>query len=339
MKKPYLMPEWAHTKAVLLAWPYAGGDWSYILPQAQACYSQIVQAISQVVPVWLLVHPTENLAQVQECLAAAGCRNDTLLIQHHIPYNDTWIRDYGPLSRNSDYLQFEFNGWGGKYAAPLDNAVPGQLAHLLGGNPVAVPFVCEGGGLETNGEVLLLNQECIVDELRNPGVSIEQVAEILREHLGVQTLEWISQVQLTCDDTDGHIDTIARFVSKNHLVYSGPNPGHTDAEALAHLHAQLEVIAARHNWRLTALPSPQVFSQVDQRQLPATYANFLLCNDYLFLPVYGVAEDDAAVQVLRAACPQYQVVPIRCETLLEQHGSLHCATMQVISHEIEEGPL
>ncbi|HNG61161.1 MAG TPA: agmatine deiminase family protein, partial [Cellvibrionaceae bacterium] len=219
---------------------------------------------------------------------------------------------------------------GGKYAAPDDNQVPTRLADWLGQIPKTSGVVCEGGGLETNGEILLVNQDCIVDEARNPGSTRQSMTEILREWLGVQAIEWLQNIQLTGDDTDGHIDTIARFVAPNTVVYSGTNPHHPDAQSLQRLDTQLKAIAQRRNWQLFALPTPHYTSRIDGRVLPATYANFLICNQHVFVPIYGLPEDDAALKVLTAACPAWEIIPVRCEALLEQHGSLHCATMQII---------
>ncbi|MFO1369692.1 MAG: agmatine deiminase family protein [Marinagarivorans sp.] len=333
MPKSIFFPEWANTRAITVAWPFPASDWNGNLAQAQLCYANMVAAFSCVVPVWLLVHPSVPLNSVTSSLRAAQTNLAQVELIHSINYNDTWLRDYGPLSCSSGYIQFEFNGWGGKYAAPDDNQVPTQLAAWLGQTPKACSLICEGGGLETNGEILLVNQDCIVDDARNPGSTCESMADMLREWLGVTEIEWLQGIQLTGDDTDGHIDTIARFVAPDVIVYSGKNPQHPDAEALNRLDAQINSIAQRRNWQVFALPTPQYNSLLDGRLLPATYANFLICNQTIFVPVYGLPEDEQALAVLATACPDSTLIPIRCEALLEQHGSLHCATMQIINLE------
>lgn len=330
MPKSFLFPEWANTRAIALAWPFPASDWNGNLAQAQQCYADMVAAFSRVVPVWLLVHPSVELNSVKSALEQVNTNCAQVEFIHSIHYNDTWMRDYGPLSCNTGYIQFEFNGWGGKYAAPDDNQVPTKLATWLGQTPKACSLICEGGGLETNGDILLVNQDCIVDDLRNQGSTRASMAEALHEWLGVTAIEWLQNIQLTGDDTDGHIDTIARFVAANKIVYSGKNAQHPDAHALERLDAQLTAIAQRRNWQLFALPTPLYNSLIDGRLLPATYANFLICNQHLFVPVYGLPEDDAALKVLAQACPDWAIIPVRCEALLEQHGSLHCATMQII---------
>lgn len=330
MMSSHLLPEWAPSKAVLIAWPYPGSDWQANLPAAQACYRELLKTLSNIVDVWLLLHPSIPRAEFTQSLVAADIDLARVTIETSVLYDDTWTRDYGPLSLNTGYLQFGFNGWGGKYAAPNDNAVAAHISHLLGQAPVDAGFICEGGGLETNGSVLLVNEDCIVDNLRNPGLDAAQLSEYLIRWLGVDSLEWVRNIQLTGDDTDGHIDTIARFTNSQTLVYAGRNPAHPDTDSLDSLHLQLNGIASRRGWTLVELPSPVVRSHLDGRVLPATYANFLICNGNILVPIYGVEEDVAALAQIQHAAPEYAIIPVRCEALLEQHGSLHCATMQII---------
>ena len=327
------LPEWANTRSIIIAWPYPDSDWKNNLLQAQNCYLDMVAAFSQVVSVWVLIHPSLDKSDVLNSMQKKDIKIENVQAITYIPYNDTWLRDYGPLSCLTGYIQFEFNGWGGKYAAPDDNRVASQLTGMLGREVKSCPIVCEGGGLETNGEILLVNQDCIVDDARNLGLTKQHMGEVLRNWLGVNDIEWLQDIQLTGDDTDGHIDTIARFVDSNRLVYSGMNLEHPDNEALLNLHTQLSAIAQRRNWEIYALPTPTYHSLLDNRLLPATYANFLMCNRTIFMPTYGLPEDDVALALIREICPNYLIKGVRCEALLEQHGSLHCATMQIIDLE------
>jgi agmatine deiminase len=334
--KTTLLPEWANTRAITIAWPYPNSDWKNNLQQAQNCYLDMVEAFSQVVTVWVLIHPSLDMSGLVKLMGQKGVDLERVKLIHNIPYNDTWLRDYGPLSCSGGYIQFEFNGWGGKYAAPDDNRVASSLTDLLGREVKSCPIVCEGGGLETNGEILLVNQDCIVDDARNLELAKHHMGEILQTWLGVEEIEWLQNIQLTGDDTDGHIDTIARFIDSTRVVYSGMNSDHPDRVALINLHDQLSAIAQRRNWQIYALPTPKYFSLLDNRLLPATYANFLICNRCIFMPTYGLPEDDVALALMRDLCPDYSIIGIRCEALLEQHGSLHCATMQIIDLESPE---
>lgn len=327
--KHVFQPEWAPVRAVLLAWPVESGAWSSNYTQVVQCYWEMLAAISQAAPVWLLYDQSLNIDMLEAGLRERNIPADRVKVIRDIPYDDTWIRDYGPLSLSGQYVTYTFNGWGGKYLAENDNRVAAQLAKWLGQCPLELPFVCEGGGLETNGRDLLVNANCLVDDHRNPGVSAEEVEARLLQDLGLERVLWLRDAVLTGDDTDGHIDTMVRFADANTLIYAGRNELHLDAPVLYDLHEQVQGLAARHNFRVFELPSPSYHSLIDGRPLPCTYANFLLVNNHLFAPVYGLQEDSEALARLQQAFAAYKVVPVRCEALLEQHGSLHCATMQI----------
>lgn len=322
------LPEWAPVQSVLLVWPYPHGDWQVNYPDIVACYWGILQALSAEVSVGLLLHPSLDRGAFTEELHRRPVNRANIEVRV-MSYDDTWIRDYGPLTTTSGYISYTFNGWGGKYSAKNDNAVPLGLTDYLGAPVTKYDFVCEGGGLETDGETLLLNANCIVDDNRNPGWDRAAIEDYFRQTLGLQKFAWLDDICLTGDDTDGHIDTIARFAAPGRIVYAGPNRAHVDADVLDQLHLQITQLAQIHNWQIMALPSPTYRSLIDARFLPCTYANFLIVNDCVFAPVYGLSEDAQALAVLRAAFPERRVIPVRCEALLEQHGSLHCATMQI----------
>lgn len=325
MTRSVLLPEWAPVRAVLLAWPYPGGDWQASLAQVQDCYFQMLKAITTYTDAWILQHPSLDTAEFLRQCHENGIEPARMRLLPR-EYDDTWIRDYGPLSMSDGYITFRFNGWGGKYSSSRDDLIAQTLPGLT---VSSMDLVCEGGALETNGETFLLNADCVVDDLRNPGMDRYAMSSVLAQILGADDIEWLQNVTLTGDDTDGHIDTLARFARPDVVVYSGPNPEHPDAKILERLHRQISQIGQKRGWKTLALPSPVVYSRIDQRQLPATYANFLFINEAVLIPVYGVAEDEQALDILSAAMPDKILVPVRCEALLEQHGSLHCATMQV----------
>jgi len=323
-----------------MALPYGDSDWAGNLKEALDCYAAMVRAFlyhDADIQILLLTVPGIELDAWLRQLELSPSALSRLTIITTIPYNDTWVRDYGPLSlRESDdsgrvsYCAFQFNGWGNKYASDQDNAVVCAL------EPVNVPiknhfdWVLEGGALEVNGQgVLLANQKCILDKARNPGFDLRLLEEKLLASLGLEKIVWLKDIQLSGDDTDGHIDTLARFIEDDCVICCGQNPMHSDAQALAFLVEQMTAICQENHWTLHTLPVPTVYSRLDGRLLPATYANFLHCNRHVFLPVYGVEEDEQALSTLQKLLPKKTIVPIRCEALLEQHGSLHCATMQL----------
>jgi len=335
-----LYPEFLPMRAVLMALPYTGSAWQETLVAVLKCYRDMLEAVlinDDAVELWLICHDSEEHKHWLGQLSLSLEQRARLRIVTHIPYDDTWIRDYGPLTltdngdyKSFNYKSFVFNGWGQKYRAEKDDAVAVMLGDLIGSEVSKRPFVLEGGALEVNSEcVLLANRNCVVDELRNPNMTLAEVEQRLSEELGVTRIEWVEDINLTGDDTDGHIDTIARFVADDIIVACGRDADHPDAAQLDSLNSQLEVICSNNGWQLFSLPAAEVYSQVDGRMLPATYANVLLCNNVAYVPIYGLEHDAQALAVIAAALPSYQAVPVRCEALLEQHGSLHCATMQV----------
>lgn len=339
-----LLPEWSPCRAVLLAWPFPGSDWDESLEAVTQCYWQLLSAVladaADPVQAWVMVHPSMDSAEWRDEFDRRGLPQDALRLIDSVEYDDTWIRDYGPLSVGyggsaTEYLDFAFNGWGGKFPAAADDEVSAQLAPWLEQMPVRLEWVLEGGALDVNSAgVLLANKDCVIDPHRNHSLNEQQVVRLLEERLGVTAIEWLEGICLTGDDTDGHVDTIARFAHDDCVVYAGRNADHTDAAVLESLHHQITEIAERRQWRQLELPSPMVHSQVDGRMLPATYTNFLIVNQRVLAPVYGVAEDAQALAVLQRAFPMRSVVAVNCAALVEQHGSLHCATMQVAQQKV-----
>jgi len=342
-----LLPEYSSITSLLLALPYKGSDWDAVIDEALECYRSMVTNFLQhdnSLIVQLLAKPGSDWASWLEklCRTAnlSNAERSRLVIITDIDYDDTWIRDYGPLSFIEDenqqgashysYKSFNFNGWGQKYSSQADNQAALALVRYGIAPQLKSDFVIEGGGLEINGKgVLLVNRDCVVDDKRNAGLNDLAVSTMLYKTLGLHDIKWLHNIQLTGDDTDGHIDTIARFINDDTVVCCGRNRQHHDAEALEALNRQLEGICNEQQWTLHTVPMPIVRSKVDDRLLPATYANFLICNGHIYVPTYGAREDAEAISTMTAIAPNYTIVPIRCEALLEQHGSLHCATMQI----------
>ena len=325
-----LLPEWEEQIAVLIAWPYPEGDWAANFSQVDQCYWQILKVMTEHIDVWVLLKPTKNADNFISAAIEYGVSQDKFDLINSIDYDDTWVRDYGPLSVKGTWVSPTFNGWGGKFFGEKDNAVAQQLAELKTTSIKKLDWVAEGGALEINDDgVLLANMDCVVDSHRNDGMNKSDIEARLSNDLGVKGFAWLANICLSGDDTDGHIDTMARFASNDKIVYSGRNAKHTDALVLESLHTQLCALAKHYSWRLFELPSPQLKSEIDGRMLPATYANFLICNDVVFVPVYGLAEDELALGVLREAFAGKEIISLNCEALVEQHGSLHCSTMQI----------
>lgn len=336
-----LPAEWEPVGAVLLAWPRAGGDWQPYLEEVRACYRQLLTVLTELVPVLLLVEDRERaLAELGPALACLAAGPKPRLQVLASPARDTWTRDYGPitvLERPTTpqgsarevplLLDFRFNGWGGKYDSTGDDAATGALhaAGALGPTPLQrLPLVLEGGSIDSDGQgTLLTTSTCLLASSRNPDLDRSALEGELRQQLGADRVLWLEQEALAGDDTDAHIDTLVRFCPQDTLVHV----------ADAALQRQLQTLrtATGAPYRLVPLPAgPTRRAPDDDRPLPATYANALFLNGTLLLPTYGdPARDGAAAAAWSQACPGWRILPLDCTALLLQHGSLHCATMQI----------
>lgn len=332
----YLPPEWAAQQAVQLTWPHAGTDFAPQLDAAQEQFLRIAAAIADSTPL-LIVAPVDD-AQIEARLDAAGVPAERRRVLR-LPADDVWARDHGPISVIEDgrlvHRDFRFNGWGGKYPADADDALTSALhaAGALPGDIDRVPLVLEGGAIESDGAgTILTTERCLVDPARNPGQDRDAMERMLREQLGAERVFWLQAGQLEGDDTDGHIDTLARFCDERSIAYQacdGPEDPHfAMLEALAGALRALRT-ADGAPYRLIALPLPAPMHDLDGRRLPAGYANFLICNDQVLVPTYDDPADAEALARLREAFPAHRVRGIDCRVLVTQNGSLHCATMQI----------
>jgi agmatine deiminase len=304
--------EWEPQDAVLLVWPHEQTDWAPILADARKTFDEIATAI-------------ERFERVVVVRADA----------FDIPSDDTWARDFGPITIVEDgkpaLLDFVFNGWGGKFTAERDNAIS-QCLHGLGafGNtPLrSVDMILEGGSIESDGEgTLLTTSSCLLNPNRNPHLSKEQIEERLRQELGVERILWLEHGALAGDDTDAHIDTLARLCPNKTIVYvacDDPTDEHFDE-----LKAMERELQAFGGYRLLPLPWPAAKFDDDGHRLPATYANFLIINGAVLVPTYNDPADAPALEVVQLAFPDREIIGIDCSTLIIQHGSLHCVTMQI----------
>ena len=267
----------------------------------------------------------------------------SLLVQ---PTNDTWIRDYGPLSleRNGEtlHINFRFDAWGGKYDARLDNAVTRALDErgLFACDMRHDPLVLEGGAVETDGRgTLLATRGSVISERRNPGLGQQQIEARLAETLGIRHFQWVDCDGLQGDDTDGHIDTIVRFADEQTLLYATCSPEHPDHAALKDLEQQVLAMRQANGepYRAIALPCPGIHRDAGGRVLPASYANFLIANGQLLQPVYAQDNDAHVIAIMRQVFPDRNIVPIDSRSLISQNGSIHCATMQTACPLAERG--
>lgn len=328
-----LPAEWEYRSAILVSLPHADTDWNYMLDDILSCYKNMVDALSGYHPV-IVVSPDTELAKEHIWTNASVhfFRADT---------NDTWIRDYGPITLvadNGEYsvMDFRFNGWGLKFASCFDNMVTNHMAES---SLITVPvrccqdFVLEGGGIESDGRgSLMTTASCQLSPNRNPVKSREEITEYLKTSFGANQVLWLNHGWLSGDDTDGHIDTLARFFHNDTIVYTGcGDPYDEHYEELCLMKREIEMFRKPDGsaFNLVELPLPDPVFDESGMRLPATYCNFLITDKAMFLPVYNQQyKDHLAIEICRSISP-VPVVPVDCSALIQQHGSLHCATMQV----------
>lgn len=335
-----LLPEWTPQAGVLLVWPHSHSDWAPLLAQAHAQYIELILAIAKFEPVFVIC--PEELEEHPPRGCFAGSHYPVSFIP--IPTNDTWIRDYGPLckasSRGKQLVQYTYNGWGQKYPSYLDNQVTYRLLHKDFFKPEVTPsrqdrrFALEGGGVESNGVgILLVNRYWLEASNRNEGYTQDELKEAIRDSLEVKKIIEVDCPPLEGDDTDGHIDTIVRFVSSNCLAYVAPSdPLSPNYKSLILLEKQVKALKNLEEEPFELLPLPDVGALENEHGelLPATYANFLFVNGGIIIPTYGKKTlDEQVLALFRQAFPSYKIFPVEATTLIQWHGSIHCATMQI----------
>jgi len=329
--------EWEKQRAVLLSFPHEDTDWHNAnnpieLEASLSPFIRIAQAIAYGEAVYIICKEKTKISSM-----FCSTRNLTFI---EIPTNDTWIRDYGYISiKENDevkLLDFTFDGWGGKFEASLDNSVNRTLHKkgYLGITPLEeVDFVLEGGSLESDGEgTILTTSACLCNPNRNGGLSKKEIEEKLHNYVGAQRVLWLDHGYLAGDDTDSHIDTLARFVNKTTIMYVKCEDQEDEHyEALKKMEVQLKGFTTTQGEPYTLIPLPmcEVKYNDEGERLPATYANFLITNDALVYPTYNDKNDTEVGEIFKEVFPDKEIIPINCLQLIEQGGSLHCSTMQI----------
>ena len=329
-----MLPEWAPQEAVLLAWPHASTDWAPWLAAIERDYVELAVAIAEEALPLILCHDLAHQTAIQAQLADRCLRTPRFVIA---PYNDTWCRDYGPVTVASEagqcLLDFRFRGWGDKYEASLDDDVNRRLGSVWRAPLQHLDYQLEGGSIETDGRgSLLTTAHCLLDSNRNSGWSQQQVEQFLLGALGLSRVLWITEGALLGDDTDSHIDNLVRFCAPDTIAYAACSRTDDVHHApLQKMRAEVEALRQPDGepYRLQPieLPAPQVDEQ--GRRLPGSYVNFLILNGSVLVPVFGCAEDDAAITALQRCFPGKRIRTVPGGNLIRQFGGPHCATMQL----------
>jgi agmatine/peptidylarginine deiminase len=333
-----LPAEWEPQSAILLAWPHAGTDWAERLDEVEDTFIALVAAIARFEPVLLCVADDDVEAYARARLSSA--RIDMARV-HFLPvaYDDTWLRDSGPItlrdaaSGGFRVLDFRFTGWGGKFGAEQDDLLVERL-HEAGtfvkSVRQSIDFALEGGAIDSDGAgTLLTTWQCLHE--RHPGMDRDSLSRQLAGSLHQDRVLWLDHGYLEGDDTDAHVDTLARFAAPDAIVFQAcDDPADSHYAELQAMGAEIAALRTRDGqpYRLFPLPWPQPI--VDGgRRLAASYANFLVVNGAVLVPAYGDPVDDAAAEVLGRAFPGREIVQVPCRSLIWQNGSLHCLTMQL----------
>lgn len=335
MENKLIIPaEWYPQSAVQLTWPHEDTDWAPILDEVIPCFVSIAREVIKREKLLIVCRDEEQVRQ------QLGDVDDSRILFREMDTNDTWARDHGGISVFDEgtpvVYDFVFNGWGMKFAAHLDNLITRNLFHTktFADDVLATnmqPFVLEGGSIESDGKgTLLTTVECLASVNRNEYLQKEELENYLREVFGFTRILWLESGYLAGDDTDSHVDTLARFCSEDTIAYvrcTDEEDEHFDELQLMESQLKAFTQANGESYRLIALPMADEVEWEGER-LPATYANFLIINGAVLVPFYNSPKDEQARTALLQAFSDREIVGVNCLSLIKQHGSLHCVTMQ-----------
>ncbi|MFK5937335.1 MAG: agmatine deiminase family protein [Sulfurimonas sp.] len=315
-----LIAEFEEQSYTQIIFPHTKTDWAEYLNEAEETFVNIINAIRKYQECKIICF---NIGEVKKHFTDT---HNLIFIEYKT--DDTWARDCSALSieenGNKKLLDFTFNAWGNKFDAKKDNA----MTKAITPNALLCDFVLEGGAVESNGlDMILTTSACMLNKNRNPSLNAGQITNRLQKYFGVSKILYLKHGYLAGDDTDSHIDTLARFIDTKTIVYvQCLDKKDEHFKELSLMEKELELFAKQYDLRLFALPMCEKIYFKKQR-LPATYANFLFVNNAILLPTYSVKTDILAIQLFQDIFPTKKIVPIDCSILIRQHGSLHCLTM------------
>jgi len=335
----HMPAEWMPHSATWLTWPKDPVTWPDRVPQVQDIYVQMMAALTPHEKVILLVDDQKTEEEVRQRCRFESARN---IIFYQIKTVDSWIRDYGPnfvIDGNGSlaFNDWRFNAWGDKYEdLKRDDQIPSILAPKLNVSHFEPGIVMEGGSIEVNGEgCVLTTAQCLLNKNRNPHLSQREIEQFLQDYLGVEKVLWLNE-GIVGDDTDGHIDDIARFVAPGVIVTAvEEDPADANYELLQDNLKRLQLMTDTkgRSFEIVSLPMPGIVggTSTDTRnldRLPASYANFYIANNVVLAPIFGHENDSKAIATLEQLFKTRRVVPINCEPLVWGMGTIHCVTQQ-----------
>ncbi|MCK4737299.1 MAG: agmatine deiminase family protein [Sulfurimonas sp.] len=319
-----LIAEFEEQSFTQIIFPHVKTDWIEYLDEAQNTFINI---INQIIKYQKCLVVCQNLKSVKNRFDD----NENLFFVEY-EANDTWARDCSALCIEEDkeikLLDFTFTSWGGKFEASKDDAMSKSLQKYYSKKLLHVDFILEGGAVESNGiDTVLTTSTCMLNKNRNSGLNTEQITKKLKQELGATNILYLEHGYLAGDDTDSHVDTLARFIDEKSIMYVQCNDEEDEHyKELKLMEDELKEFAKTYDFRLIALPTTDAIYFENER-LPATYANFLFVNGAVLVPTYGVKQDEEALNIFREIFEDREIISIDCSTLIKQHGSLHCVTM------------
>lgn len=326
--------EWHSQSGVQITWPHPKTDWCDMLEEVTACYVAFSKEILKRQKLLIVCHNEDKVTSY----FTKNERQNLLTVS--LKSNDTWARDHGAISVFRDHqptlLDFGFNAWGLKFAANLDNQITQAvykknifLSEVNYEN--CLNFVLEGGSIESDGKgTILTTSQCLLAPNRNQPMTQSDIEEYLKNTLGANRILWLDYGYLAGDDTDNHIDTLARFCDERTIAYVQCNDKDDEHfDELQKMEQQLSTFITFEGKPYTLVPLPMADAVYDEKyRLPATYANFLIINGAVLMPTYASPKDEIAKSQLQKIFPDREIIGIDCRPLIKQHGSLHCVTMQ-----------
>ncbi len=319
-----LIGEFERQSFTQIIFPHAKSGWNNYLDEAQENFIDIIN----------------NIIKYQKCLVVC---DDIKRVEKYFNYDknlffveyetdDTWARDCYAIGIVEDdeikLLNFSFNAWGEKFEYLKDNLMSSSISKHYEAKLISKDFVLEGGAIESNGDNLLLTTStCMLNKNRNPNLTKDDITKKLQNFFGVNDVLYLNHGYLAGDDTDSHVDTLARFIDAKTIIYVRcEDKDDEHYKELKLMEDELKLMATSHNLTLIPLPMADTI-YFDEERLPATYANFLFINGAVLVPVYGVKQDSVALDIFKKSFKDRDIIPIDCQTLIKQHGSLHCVTM------------
>lgn len=332
----HLPAEWSLQWGIILVWPHPDTDWAPWLKSVEQVYTEIANVILRFENLLIICKNKIHQHHIKNQLPPSSA-NQCLFLP--LEYNDTWVRDFGPITlidQNKAILyDFQFNAWGHKYSSHADNLFNQKLATCRFFKDSKFQHdnrVLEGGSIDTNGcGILLTTEKCLLSSQRNPGMTKAHWDAFFKSHFNIELVHWLTNGHLAGDDTDAHIDTLARFCNDTTIMYSICDESDNHYPTLSKMETELKQLCnlSGQPYQLASLPIPSPIYNTSDMRLPANYVNFLIINHAVLVPLYQTEADDFAIRQFQKHFPDREVIGVNCLPLIQQFGSLHCITMQL----------